>query len=1037
MGKTNTSVLNLRKDSRDLLTAPVDLLNKTLEGSVDTDFNVDDITSYAQEKYKLAQIGRDDNVPNVVQDGNKAAILAGYAQQMGITPEQARQDPMAYEAMKKAYNEGVGTEGEMLGISRDEMFPGQDAKFAEDIPMSEDAELEAANRRSAINDLGTTTRQEWTDSYKSDLNVEQAAAMHSSIDRFLELGDRTQRVVSNLAVRMKGRNADRFNAVTIANDINSNNDLKLDPKTVGEYVNGFVHSYSQIEEQGLGRTFTDVMLAAKLKESMENEWVNTKRRENPSDDFLENADNTEEGFSSGMDAKVGRMMHQALGIKSTPQMDVIGGAIARKTVVDSHSELFETKMVDTGNGKMAQVSTLRADKVGAIEGMQDLIDTMMPTTLREVRRSPKVDKSTYTSPKKNDKSKNYGDFTFVNKTVDVLDNTGHSMAYSLRDPLTTGNVLEVLLASGAEALTGKNWMALRFDPATGLELESNIDKNGNERKYIANTVKRKAFAREIAFAKANSGMKMYWDHNLGSNNRFYMSSFGFEGATAGNFHSSKIARSMLEAMAPETYSLGKGSADLIQLKAGIMLKFGSKIVDKRRGVHKTSKELAVEFDNTAAEWTNMLATPELVAGNANKIAEISGEHEGAMSVSAMVEGVRLLRAIKAGDTKYTSKFYTEIDGIANGVAHNALQSGANGPKGGRILSATGLFTDKALKEMSDGTFNAEDVYEITVTAALGSLRNGNAKPEDQAIRDTILEAFIGRDGETILNRSFGKKPMMIFGYGAGDARIKEEVAAWVDDALSNPANSHISEFLKIAGVSIDDAKRELGLGVVEGVKTDFGVVKNLNEVMQGLAEAAINSDVAPTYTTREGHIINLGQWYNQVDTSVEGVPVKYSGKHKDWGLNVKAYPRKKGVEPFSVTESTNAKTGEVTRKVGQKAISQAGVLTTQAQDGINIGMTMQALEKAYTSGGSRAAQIFDAMMITPKRGRFVAKQLNGDFYKMNKEWSMVEEFMRELVAKNTNVPVKLQNKVADIRRARRDLFKNLQAAGVNQFPWPK
>jgi hypothetical protein len=1023
MGKYNTSVLNLRKDNQDLLTAPVDLLDKSLEESVNTDFNVDDITSYAAERYKLSQIGGDENVPNPIQQGNKAGILAGYAQQLNVTPEEARQNPMVYEAMKGSLNEGMNTEGQMLDIAQPDQFPGQDAKFAEDIPMSEDAELEAANRRSAINDLGSTTSQEWTDNYRSDLNVEQASAMHSSIEGFLNLGNKVQESMGNIANRLKGRNADRFNAVTIANEINASTDLKLDPKTVGEYANGFINSYAQIEEQGFGRTFTDIGLAAGLKAASENEWINQKRRENPSNDFLENSDNIDQGFSAGMDAKVGRMAHQALGIKSTPQMDAIGGAIFRKTLADSLPELFETKMVDTGSGKMAQVTTLKDSAKGQIDGMQDLLDTMMPDTLREIRHIPNVDKSSFTSPKKADKSKDHGDFTFVNETIDVLGNTGHGMAYSLSDPLTTGNVLEEVLLSDAPALAGKDWMKLKNDPTTG-------------EPHPSNDIKMRGFAREIDFAKTHSGKKLFWDHNLGANNRFYMYSVAHKGATAGNFHSSKIARAMLEAMVPETYSLGNGSADLIQLKAGIMLKFGSKIVDKRRGVHKTSKELAVEFDNNAVEWSRMLATPELVKGNAHKIAEISGEHEGPISVSAMVEGARLLRAINAGDSQYRSKFYTEIDGIANGVAHNALQSGANGPKGGRILSATGLFTPKALKAMADGTFKPEDVYEITVDAALNALKGASSRPERKAKIDAILQVLTDPNGNSLIDRNFGKKPMMIFGYGAGKETIQLEVDAWVDNILSDTTKGDLAGALEATGYTVDDVKVVLGWGVNEGVKNDFDVVKKLNEVMQGLAEAAINSGVAPTYTTREGHIINFGQWFNEVDTSVEGIPVKYK-KGVDKGIRVDAYARKKGIEPFSVTNPVNKKTGEVTRKVGQKAISQAGVLTTQAQDGINIGMTMQALDKLYPSGGARAAQIFDAVMATPKRGGMVAKQLNNDFYKLNKEWSMVEEFMRELVAKGTNVPVKLQDKVADILSARRDLFRNLQAAGVNQFPWPK
>ncbi len=1016
MGKFNTSTLNLRNDPRDLLDAPIDVLNKTLESTPEADLDVDDITSYAAERYKLSQIGGDENIPNSIQGANKAGILAGIAQQMDVTPEQARQNPMVYESMKRQLNEGMNTQGQMLDIARPDHFPGQDTQFAEDIPLSEDAELELANRRAAIDDLGTKTSQEWTDTYRYDLNVEQASAMHSSIDGFLALGNRAQEKMLSVANRIKGRNADRFN-LSIAND------LKLDPKTVGEYSNGFVHSYAQIEEQGFGRTFTDIALAAGLKAASANEWMNTKRRESPSDEFLENTDNVEQGFSSGIDAQVGRMMHQALGIKSSPQMDAIGGAVVRKVMVDALPDLFETKMVDTGNGKVAQVSTLKESAKGQVTGMQDLLDTMMPDTIREIRHNPKVDKASFKAPKKQDKSKDYGDFQFINDTIDVLDNTGHSMAYSTVDPLTTGNVLEVILQSDAPAIAGKDWMKLKNDPVTG-------------EPHASNEIKMRQFAREIAFAKANSGKALYWDHNLGSNNRFYMYSVGFEGATAGNFHSSKIARAMLEAMAPETYNLGKGSQELVQLKAGIMLKFGAKLVDKHRGVHKTAQELATEFDNNVAEWSSMLATPELIVGNAHRIAEVSGEHEGSMSVSAMVEGVRLFKAINSGKPTYTSKFYTEIDGIANGVAHNALQSGANGPKGQRILSATGLFTKKALQDMKDGTFKPEDVYEITVDSALNALEQASSRPERKAKIDAILGVFKDRDGNSLINRSFGKKPMMIFGYGAGASTINREVAAWVDSILADKSQGNILEALEATGYSVDDVKTVLGWGVNEGVKTDFGVVKNLNEVMQGLAKAAIDAEVAPTYTTREGHIINFGQWLNEVDTSQEGIPVRYK-KGVEPGINVKAYARKKSIEPFHVTEHTAKDTGEKYFKTGVKAVKQAGVLTTQAQDGINIGMTMQALAKKYPSGGSRAAQIFDAVMVTPKRGSMASRQLNNDFYKLNKEWSMVKEFMQELEAKGVTIPNKLRGRVEEILSAKRGLFRQLEAAGVNQFPWPK
>jgi len=1040
MGKTTVlNPLNLTKASNGYLNeTPVDVLNKTLESSIDPSADLgitdeeQDFTSYATEKYKVEE--RNDQLQSQ-QKANHLGIVAQAAREMGYSLEELNSNPKVYESVKAYVNEKMGTTGQMLNIAKKDSYPGQGAQFSEDVELDETQEAALMERRRATEDLGSISNQDWTDEHSAELNEDQANAMHSSIDSFLEIGDRTERTVKALGARIKGKTAKRF-VHSIAYD------LELEPATVGEYLNGFVQSYASIEEQGMGRTYTDIVLAAELKEAMRNEWINVKNRENPSDEFI-GAEETEDlGFSSGKDAIVGRRIHEAMGIKHTPQTNAIAGAIARKVVVDANSNLFESKQVSIDDNKTVTLSTLKWNTVGQIEGMTDLLDIMMPDTIKQVRHNPKVDKSNYTSPKKNDKSRYYGDFRFVNDTIDVLDNTGHSLAFSNTTFLATGNILEMIDAAQPEALNGKNWIKVRYDPATGQELVVQLDKNGKERSYVGNNVKRKQFSTEIAFAKSQTGNRLYWDHNLGSNNRFYTSSFAFDGSSAGNFHGSKTARAMLQAMKPETYNIKKGSPELNQLKAGIMLKFGSKHVDKVKGVHKTVKDLVEEFDTIAAKWQSMMGTQELVAQNINEITEAAGEHEGPISISAMVEGVKLMQAVKSGQGEYRSKFYTEIDGIANGVAHNILQSGANGPKGGRILSAVGLFTEGALKEMKDGTFTAEDVYEITVNAALSSLYNSSSNPQEKAKIDAILSAFTDPNGNTMINRNFGKKPMMIFGYGAGNATIRREVNAWIADMLSDPTNGNILASLESAGYSVADAEKVLGDGVTGGVKVDFDVVKKLNDAMQGIAKATIDAGVDPTYVTREGHIINFGQWFNEVDTDVPSVPVRYSTaalKAKDlktWGIDAKAYARKKGVNPKSVTEYTD-KDGKVIIKTGVKAIKQSGVLTTQAQDGINIGMTMMALAKKYGNGSSKAAQIFDAVMVTPKEAANASRQLNQDFYELNKEFSMVKEFMEQMQDKGVTILPKLANAVAAIIANRARLFEQLKASGVNQFPWPK
>ena len=1003
--------INLGKGTMDqeLLQEPLETIDESLREDVggEVDLNqIDSVTQKAAEQYKLNQIGQT-STPEERYD----EVIRVVAQDLGYTPEEVAKDPVLYrEAAKRA--------GEQLGTTDQFDRPYADLRLSEEpqgLPgtgplaqpfeyKSPDQEVEAQQQRDFIYGLRDQAAQ---------YDQGKAKGLSSAIDQFINTSNQVHQKINNLSTKI-GRDREQVFSSALSKE------LKLDPQSVAEYVNGFVTNYAYANERGMPEAFTDLGMAAMLKVAKDNQWVNERKSDDPTD-MVEDDVATEmeqANLSSATDERVGRLMHRAMGIQSTPTMDSVAGAMMRKTMTDA-TDLFTTAKValkgEGQEGRSANLSLLTSQGRQALESMGGLVDTMLPTPENQLRLAPKTTKANIKGPsRKTDKSKDYGDMQFVNDTVDVLDNNGYKLAYSGTTYLATGNVIELISSNrNAVSMDRKEFLNIRKD-AQGNPLEFITTVDGRQIKYLGNQVKLNALSKELAFAKFITNKAYYLNHKLGFNNRFYASGISFEGSVVGNYQGSKVVRAMLESPVDEVYNLSPNSQDVIQLKAGIMRKFGSKA--------DTYEQAVKEFDNVVKEWQGLMATEQDTFNNAEAIAAIAADEEGYMSISAMVEAVKLQNAIDGKFPQYRSSFLTEIDGIANGIAHNILQAGGSY----RIENAVGVFTDEAVQAMKDGTFEAEDVYEITADSVLNVIGQGNYKPEvlDKVI--TVMEAFQDGQGQSLINRKFGKKPLMIFGYGAQEKKIREEVGNWVQDQLLE--NPNIERFLADAGVEVDFAKALFSKAAWASVQTDFGAIKRLNTTLQGLAAAALQAGIDPVYTTREGHKINLGLFTSEVDMAFKPVPITYKGKSRAErveGLNVAAYTRKNYI---------NAKYNR-----GSKAAKQAGVLTTQSQDGINIGLSMQAMAELYggTLYGVRAAQIFDAILSTPKHANRWSKQLNSDFYKLNEDWSMVEEFAKELKAQGVKIPKELQANLEQIKKNRRGLFKMLQSKNVQQFPWFK
>ena len=917
-----------------------------------------------------------------------------------------------------------------LGIN-----PSSDIKgpFAEGANQSPEEALNTA----AAGNLRTMETGEWVENFAPEWTGQSKALMHDQVESFLGYSAEVNKNAQKLSIGLTGPQRIAFSR-------NLAEENGLDPNSVGEYLNGFIVNYAHLQEKGVPQALTDIHMAAMLHVGMENKWMSAQTKEQR--DVLQPGQvavdyETELGASSRTDEKVGRLIHKTLGIQSDSKMDVIGGAIARKLVVDTHggdklwgvARIATSKRDDQGVQHTANVSVLTREGVAKAKSMRGLIETMIPSTLKEPRFTRTEEPANFVRPSKGDPKKDYGRFKFVNKTIDILDNTPG------RASTLVANVLNII--QDTKAFQEEGFLNIKKDGKGGEKTVQLDEATGQYKPYKGNEIKRRAANNEIAFAFHMNNAFSYNDHFLGTNNRFYARGVHFNGASVGNYQATKSARAMLEGL-PVEYNIDPnpagnskdGSNDLQNLKAGIMKKFGKPYSTTRYGV----REAAMVFDKRVAYWAELMKDDAAIHQNKEEIAQEAirefadehnnkGEGEGYMAVSAMVEAVKLHQAMQVNKNRaragqkaltYRSGFYTEIDGIANGIGHNTLQGGGSE----LIQRAVGLYSPKELaqvaKDVKDGIHNPDDVYELTTDGAIAALTSKGWNDERQAKVDAVLSLFT-------LDRGFGKKPMMIFGYGAREARILDAVGDWVDEQINKDPD--LARAIADSGViNLEDVKQILGWGANSAVEETFTSVKLLNSFMQETAQVAINAGLEPWFTMREGHRINFGEFIDEIIPGA-GIPISYrEGQRRRDDMNVTAYPRFQGIQGKS-----------------NKSVTQAGVLPTHAQDGINIGTSFQNMERYFAKRGNARKgagghQVFDGIFMTPKDAPKWAKTLNDDFYDINKNFSFAQEFydqlMTEAAFRNADKK-KILGMLNEINTARRSVLGRISKEHIRQFYW--
>lgn len=968
----------------------------------------------------------------------------------GITKDQVLVDPIAY-----------GQAGRDLGVILDETYEDTSTAWSDPNlsqgdeligrgPMANRPEqpgIDVQKRNEAFDDWQRMDATDWVDKWDTGVRQDDKPKTVKDIDNFLEQSGKVKESLDNIIGKFSGAEAQFFSQALA-------NKKGFKPESVLQFMNGIVTNYANLKENGTPQAASDLLMMSYLKTLKDNEWLQMKDSlakgskakkagvERVADeDLVMTGEKTQQRHDTDLDAQAGRLFNETMGADPTPENNAIAGALARKTVGDALPGFFEEKIARTGkaDGMEYGYKARKLSSTGSAEvnRMLKFIDRMMPNetnVIRNVKKAEAAQKfARIRKPNRADKGLTYGNFDMVNDFKAILENTGHRYMTSANGELTTHGLITAIASNEATLnlfdQEGFKDISMILDETTGAYRRKDKRADG----YVANDVKDMMFRQTLELISGQNGNVIYYDYNLGLNNRFYQVSNGID------FQSDKLARSMLEAAEKFTYNLN--SSHVSDMRAGIMKKFG---YDKLNVAAAEAKFL--EHIN---EWSTLLANP---IGNAKAITSIAAKEEGYASLSAMVEAVKFEKAYKdrGNNSTYRSGFYTEIDGVANGVAHGVLQSG--GDK--KVQNAVNIFSGEALAQMSKGEWNkatdGSDVYAMTSESVLAKLKDPSSANEDVA--RWILKNFVDSNGNTLIGRKFGKKPMMIFSYGAGPATIKKTIAGYVNTLLA--ANPDIAT--QLSSVKFKEQVVNLIADTTnEAVENEFASVKEFTSTMSAIATFAAAAGLPPIITTYGGHEIRLGDISRQASPEFGSDRVnKIEQAIKDTYKTKDLAKRKKLIAMKSKLEGGYVQVGDtyaaVQRNINNptssykdsndnihyRAATQAGVLGTHANDAINLAMTFGKMDGE--SHGNVAAQVFDGVFVPPGLARKYAKQLNDDFYKLNREFGAAERFFNEIkdrLPPNTRYPRDLEKALNRIVAKRKVLFKHLQAKQIKQFFW--
>ena len=930
-----------------------------------------------------------------LSEEQEAEDLAAFAKTMGVPPADVAHDPGLYEEF-----------GRHLGKKYMTLSPDKYVEYGED----------------GSSPTGRRVDTPWVQPrHLSKLNDNPEFAFNNPSSPDEELSNKHGRAIhrtlqDTLSAGLYGPSMQS----KIASDMEKEGGGSADD--IYQFVLKYVASYASIAEQApeAGRIFSDLALHSVLAQAKKNVWQNKLEAEQKKEEGYEAPSFDDRIMTSvAHDMDIGQMFLSSMGEETASAKEygmagsfvrhLVGYSLGKEEGKTDSNSIFEITTATNKAGQPVKAITLTKEGLNLANQLQPLTNELIPSSVKHVRTARKgaefySDTKLAISRKlRGIKGIEHGNLSERLKDLEVQENT------PVKAHAVTVNLLKALHynVEANRLFDGPNFMGIKGDGAGNKGAAKSrpgfvykrdkhgriVDETGSPTQDletadkindVSDAIKDTEFVQQLKWGLEHSetNQPFFYDYFYGFNNRLYVDQ------TIGNFQGSKLARSMLAAGIDSIYNLNNPK-DVLMLKAGIMKRFG---FDKKGVV-----DAAAEFDVRINEWKANLT--DIRGEGGVKLLESAGNEEGYASVAAIAEALSLQGAIESGSNTYSSGFLTEIDGLTNGMAHSSWQSGDF-----TVAGASRLFSDDMYKEWKDGA-KLQDVYEMVdegIRDSLGGLWGNKKGPPtmkefatnvtNSKFQTILKEAeerkfkqalHIIKEHGGILGRKFAKNPVMIFGYGAGAARIAQSVKNYLADLYVNtPA---IVDSFATAGIDIEkDFSDPLGVYMAEAVSGSFDIVSKLSNTLSLAASLANEQGFSLSIPTNSGFRINLGKREYELDSGSRRTFTHATGDYKTDKKTGEMIPIKKQGNTYNFLKLFNRK-AEGDSEGSLKAASQVTVLLNHSNDSININRAITKMSDKIKASGRQntALQVFDGLFVTPKEAGKYTNELNDVFRDLN------------------------------------------------------
>lgn len=619
---------------------------------------------------------------------------------------------------------------------------------------------------------------------------------------------------------------------------------------------------------------------------------------------------------------------------------------------------------------------------------------------------------------------------------------------------------EVLALGQAALMRAQGWL-------TADEL-SNISAERRDAVASKNeAIKRSVNALYRAAKKVSSGEEineMWFDWFIAKNGRLMIDSAGL------NPQGDKLHR----------HAMGiKGTESLVTkenehvFKLGVAQAFGFDTDKKSTAASMKFAEQLLTKDGLEAiekEWAKYLQ--ELKTGGSTRKLKVQiGDNVIELKteiISHTADGIEAVRQyVQADGKEFTTTLTLEMDGVTNGFALKVLQFATSLDKAfGKDGKTTAeeWMNKVGLEINNDGTEMAakleskvvdsyktlaKQMTEKMLDKAARSIeekyesvlgRNPDVVAKEVAVLSKALGALQDKNGVTKWARDIFKPPFMTFNYGAGFAKIREELGASIIDRLMTlvEADTHTDEMATLMKMLTGESTTEKAKEVLMTNRLDKieYLDSNVRQHLEALIAVSYGKVVTDVMSAEFGDMVEANQ-HIMVGMKLVHRLWEISAKEElakiakaEGGLTIDAIERvyealadkfpiikgplgdlSTGVAVFKTKLQESAKDGEpspygkggayVTRdgKSTTRSVARVAKMVTEAASAALV-VPIHTLDAAIMSTATtdkNVLQVFDAIVTDISSAEAVAKDYNEKMLELSLSWNYVEEVYNTVV----------------------------------------